>query len=163
MGQFAPIISIVSTVLGTAMSFKSQSDAASFQKQEARDAARNAEIDAKNLERTSAIEASNLSKLQAREESFNRAKAFASGVAVDESNSFGLVMAEQRQTNVEQMANLRESGASQAESIRRQGESAYGAGMARADSSKAGAYGSLLSGAKDVFATGEAANWKLWG
>lgn len=163
MGQFAPIISVVSTVLGTAMAFKTQSDASSFQKQEARDARRNAEIDANNLQRTSAIEEANLRTLHAKEESYEKAKAFASGVDVEEQNSFGLVLADQKRTNAAQVDNLTDTNASQADKIRRQGDTAYNVGQAQADASMGGAYGSLMGGASDIYSTGEAVDWKLWG
>jgi len=157
MAQAAPFIAIAASVAGTYMSFSAQSEASAFQKQEARDARLGADIDSRNLARTNAIEASNLKTLQEKEESYNKAKAYASGMTFDDNeNSFGLVMAEQRQTNAEQLANLKSTGASNVERILRDGESAYNTGQYQADASMAGAWGTLIGGASDVYDTGSA-------
>lgn len=159
MSGALPYIAVALTAAGTYQSFKSQSEAAAAQKDAARESARLAEINARNQERETQVEVANLSEAQAKAEAMNRAKAAASGVAVAPGGSYALTLAEQKKYNTRELEWLKESGASRANIIRQQGQSSMRTGMAQADATKSGAYGSLWSGlgsaASDTYTIGK--------
>ena len=159
MAQAAPIIAAVVGAAGTYMSYKSQSEAAAAQKDAAREAQRTAEMNAMRQERETAQQAENLRAAQKKAEAASRARAAASGTAAGGSQE--LVMEEQQRTHAEELAWLKQSGRSQADIIRRGGQQAYATGMAQASGTKAGAYGSVIGGAQQVYGIGKGASW--WG
>lgn len=158
MAQAIPMMLMVA---GAAMSFKSQSEAASAQKDAARGAQRLAEMNARNQERESERELENMSRAQAKEQSFNRAKAFASGISEDDLGSMGLALDEQKQVNQEEFDWTKLAGQNEAAITRQGGQNAYDSGKARAKSTQSGAYASLLSGAGNVYGAGKTAGY--WG
>jgi hypothetical protein len=159
MTQFAPIIAAVAGVAGAYTQYKSQSEAAAAQKDAARESQRLAEINARNEERETARQAENLRLSQQKEEATNRARAAASGIAVSPGGSYDLTLKEQEDINKQQLGWLKQSGANQADILRRQGKTSYDVAMADAKTTKYGSYGSLLGGVQGLYDTGSKASW----
>jgi len=156
MGTAAIVGAVISGV-GSVMSYKSQSAAASAQKDAARDAQRLAEMNAVASERETAQEAENLARQQGKEQAINRARAAATGMAGG--GSLDMVMDEQKNIHGKEMSWLQQSGKSRADILRRQGDTAYKTGMAQASSLRSQAKGSLIGGAGSFFGTANKEGW----
>ena len=153
----APYVAVAGTAVSIGTGVASANRAADAQEQGARDAQRLAEMNAMAQERESAQAADNLAKSQGQEEARNRAKASASGVSGD--GSFQTFMDDQMNTNAQQLAWLKNSGASQADIIREQGQSAYNVGMSNAKTTKIGIGNTVVGGVSDVYGTASSAGW----
>ena len=141
------------------MQAKQQANAAEAQEQGARDAQRLAEMNAMAQEREAGQMADNMRAGQEQEEAANRARAAASGVSSNDLGSFGIYMDEQKETNREQLAWLKESGSSQVDILRAQGDSAYNIGMSNASTTRAGIGSTVASGVSSVYGTARSAGW----
>lgn len=168
MGAAAPIIGIVLSVGGAIMQYRSQQeandarrDAAAKQEDAARQSRRLAELNAINKERETTQELANLKGQTNREEALSRARAAASGVNMG-TGSFGLALEDQEQSNREQYAWLKQTGASQADILREQGKYSELQGMAGADVTRAGmdsGWGAIVGGAKSAYSIGAGAGY----
>lgn len=154
-----PYIAAIAGVAGSYMSYKSQSEAAAAQEDAARESQRLAELNAINEERETARQAENLRLAQSKEEAENRARLAASGISYDQQGSYGLSLKEQEKINREQLGWLKQSGANQADILRRQGKTSYDIAKANAKTTQYGAYGAITGGIQGLYDTGYKASW----
>ena len=153
----AEIAMVAISAFGTAYAVSSQMRAADAQERAAAEAERLARENAAAIEAETREEARRLALQQKQLEGTSRARAAASGIT--SSGSFGDYMSFLEQENQRQLEWLNESGQRRADIARRGGYLDAASARTGAHASRAQAWGSIFSGAKDIYGYGRNAGW----